>query len=394
MKNILPKGFYDYSGDEVLKREQVYQYLLKIADEYACEHVQVSTVGYAAEFLEFGTAAKERTFQFYDNHERKLMLCADSIRAILRLYKSKYTNGYPARFVGKVPVFRYRKKKYRNWEHLIISMVNVPSDVYVDYILVEMAYRFLHHYISNLYISINFYGIYENYGNEMGISHDEIFQMLYYRYILEKDISECTNDSHLQAFVQYIENLQNGTKKKQDMLLQISSDYPFLEVTVKKYLEYLQLLDKNMLPYEISWTNFCSIEYASDISFQIFTDGGVRKIADGGGYHYIAGKCVEGITTCYSFAASMEYIIDNYDIHLEQEEPVYVIKSDCSYSFYDEVCKEMKKHGYHIYEVLNKKSIEKTISKLPAHSKHIIVGKIEEERSYVQVTPDTRIILK
>lgn len=389
----MPIGFYDYVNDEVEKREKVYQEFLKVVEGYHFQKVKASVVAYADDFLSFGTAAQNRSYCFGGTMKDKYMLGSDSMVAMLRIYKNKFISKEAVRLVGRIPVFRHRKKKYKNWDHLIYTMINEKNDIYNDYLIIHLANKFLKKYYDDLFFTINFYGFFELAANEYGIEHDEVFDFLYQRYILKKDYQEITfTQQDMLLFMQALEKLEEVSYTAAEALEFIGEIYPFTESLVKQYIQYIQLLNREEISYVVSWTNYCSVEYCSGIAFQIFVDGKRRKMGDGGGYHYIAHKSVNCIETCYSFATSLEFMIETCHIECASHSILYVIKEDCSILFYQKMCEQLRIHGFEVHEVMGNESLRRKLTKLPKHSSYCIVGSIEEKQRFITCNNEVIIV--
>lgn len=384
MEFKLPNGFYDYVDNEVEKREKVYQEFLEVVKCYHFQKVKASVVGYADDFLSFGTAAQNRSYCFGGALKDKYMLGSDSLATMLRIYKNKFISKGAVRLVGIIPVFRHRKKKYKNWDHLIYTMINEKNDIYNDYLIIHLANKFLEKYYDNLLFTINFYGFFELAANEYGVERDKIFDLLYQRYILKKDYQEITfTQQNILRFIQSLERLEEVSYTSVEALDYIGELYPFTEKLVEQYIQYIQLLNRDKISYVISWINYCSVEYCSGIAFQVFVDERSRKMGDGGGYHYMAHKSIDSIETCYSFATSLEFMIETCRIECATHLILYVIKEDCSILFFQQICKQLRIHGYEVHEVIGNESLRKKLSKLPKHSSYCVVGSIEETQRFI-----------
>jgi histidyl-tRNA synthetase len=159
----LPRGFYDHTGKIAEKMRMVVDDFYRCGKLYGFEWMDLSLVGYQETFLAFGSAAHNRGYRFTDRGGRKLMLCADSLATSLRVYRKKLDESgvNVMRLMGRVQVFRHRKRKYRNWSHLVLSAFNEDNALIISLVLINFANDFLTHYYSHIKYTLYFYGIYE-----------------------------------------------------------------------------------------------------------------------------------------------------------------------------------------------------------------------------------------
>ena len=379
----LPHGFFDYVGEPAEKMLMVINEFHRTGNLYGFDWMDLSHVGYEETYLEFGSAARDRGYCFTDSGGRKLMLCADSLAASLRAYRKQVeaSRGQTARLMGRVEVFRHRKKKYRNWSHLVFSMFNEKNIASANTVLVTFANDFLLRYYPEIRYTFFFYDIYEKVFEHFGISIDEGFNALYEMY----ELGRRNTDLSSHQLINRIETICVSQEGIYQTLVALEVEFPFLKCTVDEINDYLKILSLLRLDYTVSWTNFRAIEYSSGICFIVtdLTTGG--RIADGGAYHRVVNQIDPTILNCFSFACLLEDIALNKMVKPEMNPVFYIIKLDCSSYFFALASASLRKRGIPVIETAADKKLSRVIASLPAKSKYSVIGQMEEQNGRIEI---------
>jgi|GEM_PF-5223028 len=379
LRKELPKGFYDYSGYRAENIRVIINDFFQCCKKFGFQYCENSLVGFENTFLEFGTAAIGRGYQFEDNKGRKLMLCADSLSSMLRICcKHVATSDNNLRIMGRVQIFRYRRKAYRNWSHLIATMVNESNSLIAYNDLFLVANNFLSKYYGNITFEIYVYSIFETLFETYDIDKKVAFQLMHNKLVKKEVLDNFELDRIIETVLKSATN-SDGSLLVLDNLLKV---YPLLQDVINELRDLLNLLSRQGISYAIVWDNFKAIEYSSGVCF-IVKDENNQIIADGGAYNRIVSELDEKIINCYSFACSLENILDKYNYLILDSNinSIYLIKLDCSSQFFAQVCAFYRAREVNVFPICSDKKLSKVLSNLPKNSKYIVIGKKEEENT-------------
>lgn len=389
MKNRMagiPKGFYDVVGNNANQQFDIIEDFYKIGRTYGYELAYPSEVGLEDTYLSFGTAAHGRAYAFEDMGHTRLMLSSDSLASCIRAYLSMENQAQVYRMMAKVPVFRCRHKKYRRWNHLIYTIFQEANDVIATLSLLSVANDFLKKYYLNLTYAISLYGLFENYCAKLNCTHEQMYEAMH-TYYDEKQVRE----NVIFDFIKNIEQLGRSRKAWCESLDLIVSVYPELLQIVNRYREFFVALEHLNINFYIDWEHYHAIEYSSGICFLVKDDTGAT-IADGGAYDYLVHQLNPSIEYCYSFACSLE-TIPGCDFS-KKHKILYLLKMDCSIGFFLDVCGQLRKKGYNVYELAVNQKMKKVLNKLPRNSIYVCVGKSEEESKKLQIGEKQIMVIK
>lgn len=375
----LPFGFFEYLGKDAEKQRTVLEHFYSVGYNYNYQLAFPCEVGFQDTYLSFGNAATGRSYCFSDLHGNDLMLSADSLATSLRIYANSQEFPKNVRMMSDVPVFRYRKKKYRRWHHLIYNLFNESDEILASYSLITSSYLFLKQYVDKFRYQISFYGIFEELCKYFDISREAMYRELYFKY--EKNMA---TESAVGAIITDIERICTIKNNWRETFNILKGRYSCLEQLLGSYSVYLNLLEKAEIPFNISWTNYHAIEYSSGICFVVFVGDSDKIFADGGSYQYIVQSCYPQITSCYSFACSLEAVA-NYINNEEPRDVLYLLMMDCSIEFFCATCNKLRENGYFVHEMKVNKSVSKTLKSLPPYSKYLIIGRSEEISKMVKI---------
>lgn len=371
-ERFLPKGFFDYCGDEAECMLKAAECFLKNGRRYGFVPAALSEVGFRKDYEDFGTASNERSYTFCDMGGNDLMLASDSLASTIRMYRGAFDGCRNIRVMSVTPVFRCRKKKYRRWHHLIYTMINESDCLNAEISLFEMANTFLSNYYNNFRYSIYLYEIFDAMCEYYGNNHKEIYTLLYLKY--QKGEKICGD---LAKQIEQIEQIGISSSNWMIALKKISDCFPWSKNAVDFCMEFLHFLDVKGINYKVEWDNYHAIEYSSGICFLVKDDKGRHTLADGGAYNYVVKK-YNNIRNCYSFACSLEAIRELVEI--KENNNLYLVKLDCSYVFFHSAAEAIRKRGIPVFEVVSKGNLNKALKSVPVHSRCCLVGKEEEEK--------------
>lgn len=379
----LPKGFYDAVGNLAKQQLTVLEDFYSTGMCYGFEPAFLSEVGLEDTFLSFGTAAHGRGYLFEDEGKERLMLSADSLASCIRAYLSNSNTSNIHRMMSKVPVFRHRHKKYRRWSHLIYSIFQEPDGVMAVLSLLEVANSFLKKYYDKLVFAISLYGLFEGYCEHLSCTHEQMYEALHSKY----DLGKCA-DNEIFAFIEQIECFGKNRSSWHQSLESIRNEFPKLSNIVDRYSAFFVGLEHMGIDFYIDWEHYHAIEYSSGICFLVKNTAGAT-IADGGSYDYLVHSLNKKIDYCYSFACSLEGIQQKASIR-KNTRVLYLIKMDCTVSFFLDVCTYLRDNGYIIHELSTMNKLREILKRLPDHSKYICIG--QKEESSRELIVDNRII--
>lgn len=372
----LPKGFFDYIGNDGKKQYNVLKHFFKTGSIYDFEFASLSDVGCSDSYINFGSAALGRSYKFDINKDYSLMLASDSLASTVRAYSANgsYSN---KRMMSNTAIFRHRKKKFRRWHHMIYTMFNESDELNASITNILLTNQFLSRYYTTLIYNHSLYGIFDAAAEYFQISNKDMKDCMYNYYCGEY------NQDYVYNFISNIEKIGITSVNFTEAFSKINDKYPFEANTLKRYTEYFSIIEKEKIKYKIVWDSYHAIEYSSDICYLVKDGVSDKSIADGGSYKHFVNNYNPNIKNCYSTAFSLENI---YNLETQGDETIYLIKLDCSYDYFLKCQKNLRNKGYKVHEIINnKRSLRAVLKTLPANSKFAVIGKKEEENQSLQI---------
>jgi histidyl-tRNA synthetase len=167
----------------------------------------------------------------------------------------------------------------------------------------------------------------------------------------------------------------------------LDSQQYFNDIYVKTNV--VEQLEKQHIPFEFKWDAYRAIEYHTGIAFCVYdTEEGVR-IADGGGYHNIVNTIDNRIFSCYSFACSLESVVQHiFSRELDQKNApsvCHVMNFGTSFDYFAETCSYLRSIGIPVKEYWSETSPKKFLSKLSSNDNHCIIGLTEETTRAIRI---------
>ena len=200
----LPKGFYDVTDIEAKKELKILKSFIENGYLYGYNIAYPSEVGLQSNYLLFGSAALGRSYTFEDMGKNSLMLSSDSLASCIRAYLSINEQYKQYRMMAKVPVYRYRHKKYRRWNHLIYTIFQEDDEVMATVSLLLAGNSFLTMYYKKLQFSISFYGLFEEACDFLNCTHEDMYNSLF---------TFCSSkDYEPNRIYEYIKSIKNIVK--------------------------------------------------------------------------------------------------------------------------------------------------------------------------------------
>ena len=375
----LPKGFFDTTGELAFQYHLAIEDFYKTGNEFGFHLSYPSEVGFQSTYLKFGSAAKGRCYCFQDLGNNAIMLSSDSLATCIRQYLGSTECGKINRIMAKTPVFRYKHKKYRRFNHLVYTIFQERDEMSATLALFKAAHCYLSHYYDNLEYDIYLYGIFEEAMQILGRTHEQIFDVLFSRSRHEGGYG----DTEIDTFIQKVETVGLKSKSWHEAFQELAAMFPGLGSLLNRYSIFFNVLDEKKIKYNVMWKDYRAVEYSSGICFIVKDEK--NTIADGGSYTYIVNKLNPSILTCYSFACSVESLPIK-DTHLTNgPNIIYIVKLDCSFHFFLRAVDRLREQGYNIHELVSSEPLRKTLRELPQQSKVVIVGMEEEEKQKVVV---------
>lgn len=372
----LPNGFYDYAGVEAEKRRIVTDDFREVGKLYGFDWADPSPVGYEETYLSFGSAAIDRGYQFEDPGGRKLMLCADSLATALRIHRkvTEANAGKTSRIMGEFPVFRNRRKKYRNWSHLSVSMFNETDNFQSNMVLVNFFNDFAKPYYPEMKYDIYFYDVFEQVFKKEGISKDQGWEALY-------NVNKGNTKGDAEAVVMDIFNTCGQSDNWRFQFHYLEKKYPYLKELLNNHKKYLNILEKKGLDYSVKWEDGKAIEYSSGTCFLVYDKSSGKRIADGGSYEASANKMDKNIKNCFSLACSLHDFTEKVDLNEKDFNKHYFLKKDCSDDFFTDSCQYVRDvMRIPVIEIdASKKKLNEVLCGLPKEAKYSVIGRNEED---------------
>ena len=375
----LPKGFFDTTGELASQYHLAIEDFYKTGNKFGFRLSYPSEVGFQSTYLNFGTAAKGRCYCFQDLGNNAIMLSSDSLATCIRQYLGSPECGKINRVMAKTPVFRYKHKKYRRFNHLVYTIFQEKDEISATLALFKAAHCYLSHYYDNLEYDIYLYGIFEEAVQILNRTHEQIFDVLFSK----SRYGEGFGDSEIAAFIQEIETVGLNSKSWHEAFHNLSEMFPRLEPLLDRYSIFFDVLDEKKIKYHVMWRDYRAVEYSSGICFIVKDEK--DTLADGGSYTYIVNKLNPSILTCYSFACSVESLPIKDTQPINGPNIIYVIKLDCSLPFFLRTADMLRDEGYNIHELVSSEPLRKTLRELPKQSKVVVVGMEEEKKQKVIV---------
>lgn len=386
----LPHGFFDYVGENAELRREIYNEFIKIGKSFGMDDVHLCPIGYESTFTKMGTINEETVYPFKDNGGRDLMLSADSLSSMTRMFRNLMNSArtLKGRYVGKSEIFRNRRKKYRNWSHLIGTYFNESNELAGDISIILFAKTFLEKYYKSIKFNINDYGILNEVFKESNITPEQGYEMLYRMYT-KKEESDFAEYGEASQIIRDIDEIAIANPDYKEKLDAIAKKYEFLQPRVNILKRYCNVIEKNGVNFDFVFGNYRAIEYHSGLYFYVRDDVRNCNIADGGGYHRSVNKVDNRIKLCHSFACSLEDIVTHVlrekESNTKKNNSVYALKLDASDEFFYRVCEYLRKLGYNVNDIWAEENVKKVLSKLPRDYKKVFIGSQEEESQRISI---------
>ena len=387
----LPHGFFDYVGENAELRREIYNEFINTGKSFGMDNVHLCPIGYESTFTRMGTINIETVYPFKDNGGRDLMLSADSLSSMTRMFRNLMNSAgtLKGRYVGKSEIFRNRRKKYRNWSHLIGTYFNESNELAGDISIILFAKTFMEKYYKNIKFIINDYGILNEVFKASNITSKQGYEMLYRMYT-KKEESDFAEYGEASKIIRDIDEISTAHPDYKEKLEAIAQKYDFLQGRVDTLKRYCNVLEKNGVNFDFVFGAYKAIEYHSGLYFYVRDDVRNCNIADGGGYHKSVNEVDNRIEMCHSFACSLEDIVtyvlrEKEDSVTKKDDLVYALKLDASDEFFYRVCEHLRKLGCNVKDIWAEENLKKILSKLPRDCKKAFVGSKEEMTQRVSI---------
>lgn len=386
----LPHGFFDYVGENAELRREIYNEFIKTGKSFGMDNVHLCPIGYESTFTKMGTINRETVYPFKDNGGRELMLSADSLSSMTRMFRNLMNSAgtLKGRYVGKSEIFRNRRKKYRNWSHLIGTYFNESNELAGDISIILFAKTFMEKYYKNIKFTINDYGILNEVFKNCNLSQEQGYELLYRMYT-KKEESDFEEYGEASKILRDIDKISSEHTNCQDKLNAMSQKYDFLQERIEILKRYCDILEKNGVNFDLIFGSYKAIEYHSGLYFYVRDNFRNCNIADGGGYHRSVNELDSRIQMCHSFACSLEDIVTHVlrekEETITKDDTLYVLKLDASDQFFYEVCEHLRTLGYNVNDIWVEENFKKVLSKLPRDCKKVFVGSQEESTKRVSI---------
>lgn len=376
----LPKGFHEYCGDKAQVHKNILDQFYANGKLFGYQLSYLSEVGFARTYMKFGSASRGRGYDFFDKGGNHLMLASDSLATCIRYYVGSTYVGKNLRMMSCVPVYRYRNKKFRRWNQLIYTCFQEADDINAFISLLVCADGFLKKFYKKLQYDISIYTIFEVASQYYNVSHEMMYDVLYRYYYKNNEEFEKEKEKECFEFVKNVEQIGNENPNYEQAFEKLEEKYFFLKESLAECRGIFHYLNKLQIDFKIVWHVYHAIEYSSGICFVVRSGKEKKLIADGGNYNWIVNNLNPSVTNCWSFACSLE-AIEIQDT--KAIDVVYAIKLDCTYIFWQEVLKELRKRHIAVHEIVATKKLSKITKSISKEFKVIIIGKKEEENKKI-----------
>jgi hypothetical protein len=338
----LPHGFFDIGGPDAAARLAIADAFRITAESFGFERFFPSTVGFESIFTGFGSESGERLFRFPDRKGRPLALTSDSLIAAARTAADFATaDSLPVHLYGIVPVFRYRRAPYRNWNHLLLSFFNEAQGAIADVALPRALTAFLTGLHVPFMLDCCDYSILDAVLAARGFGRDAARRALYN---VRKGVIVDPAEELVAAL------LAGGTP---GTAMGLADGDASVARRLAAAAEVMALLHECGVPAEQNWRFDHGAEHHSGFSFVIratAADGNTVDIGDGGGFHTRVNSSFGALRTTWSTALSLDLMADRGMAGAVVLPTVEMIQLDASASFFFLACERIRAAGVAVRE--------------------------------------------
>ncbi|MFF7393259.1 ATP phosphoribosyltransferase regulatory subunit [Streptomyces scabiei] len=358
-----PRGFADDVGPMAAGIFRAEAEFRSAASSFGFLPVQVSPVGYAATFEQFGTAATGRIFSFEDLGGRELALTADSLVAVLRAIagSGELRHGQPVRAAACVPVARYRHKRRRGWTQAVAVLCNEQDEVGADLTLLRLWTALL----SGRAPGAGFR--YCDFDMIDTLAEDEGLSLVQARTALHQARKEQpVADQRAMGFLQRYQELVAlcGDSEAEQSLSAIDRAEPLLRSRTSHVRQVISTAGGlgAATAFSLKWPR--ATEYGAGLSFTVHDQDG-RMLGDGGGYHHVIRALREDIQTCWSTAVSVELLAELVPESPTQQVHLLKVHGSADLDFFLAAASELRACGMQVIEHWRPGRLGRELKRMP-----------------------------
>lgn len=358
-----PRGFTDEVGPTaagILRAEEEFR---AAASSFGFLPVQVSPVGYAATFEQFGTAAAGRIFSFADLGGRELALTADSLVGVLRALagSGELRHGRPVGAAACVPVARYRHKRRRGWTQAVAVLCNEQDELGADLTLLRFWIALLSGHAHRAGFRYCDFEMIDTLAEDEGLSPVQARAALY-QARKEQPIA----DRSALGFLRRHQNLVAlcGGRHTEKSLAAIDSAEPLLRSRTRHVRRVLSTAGElgAATAFSVDWPR--ATEYGAGLSFTVHDADG-RMLGDGGGYHHVVRSLREDIQTCWSTAVSVELLAELVPADSTQQVHLLRVHSSADLNFFLAAASDLRASGMQVIEHWRPGRLNRELKRMP-----------------------------
>ncbi|MDI5963972.1 ATP phosphoribosyltransferase regulatory subunit [Streptomyces sp. SL13] len=298
---MLPPGFKDVVGEDAERINSAEALFLEVASTFGYAQVRSAPLSYVSDYLTFGSAAAGRIFDFVDRGGRHVALTANALVALLRAVSGAdaLRPAEPTLVAAAVTVARHQRKPLRSWTQLVATMCNEPDEFAAQLTMLRLWAALLAG--TGCVVTLRDHRVVDTLADECGLGATEARDILHRWRKGEEPAGDAAQLCDRLSRLSKIDHDQPVTAQ----LREVTALEPALTGRGAQVDRVMRYLDRVGLPCRLDWNLADVTEYRSDLCFEI-TDPGGQVVAEGGGYHALAGGLGTGASTCWSTAGSAE----------------------------------------------------------------------------------------
>jgi histidyl-tRNA synthetase len=309
-----------------------------------------------------------------------LALTADSLIVAARTAAGVVASAPgPVHLYGVVPIFRYRRARYRNWNHLVLSFFNEDGGMGSDLALARVLKAFFDRLQVTFSLDCCDYGTFDAVLAARG------FDAPSGRRVLHEVRKGQVDGPAGELVAALLEGAGPGPA------LELSNGNEAVAGRLATMNETLGALRACEVPVEQNWRFDHGGEHHSGFSFVIRAtgaDGKLADVGDGGGFHAIVRSSFPALRTAWSSALSLDIMADLGMAGAASSSIVHMVHLDSTVSFFVRACGQVRASGLAVREHESVHRVSRFVNGLPKERTAFfcLVGRREEETGSVRLT--------
>ncbi|MEU8678112.1 ATP phosphoribosyltransferase regulatory subunit [Streptomyces sp. NPDC048560] len=359
-----PRGFADDVGPVAAGIFRAEAEFRSVVSSFGFLPVQVSPVGYAATFEQFGTAAAGRIFSFADLGGRELALTADSLVGVLRALAGTgaLRHGRPVRAAACVPVARYRHKRRRGWTQAVAALCNEQDELGADLTLLRLWTTLLDGRAPGSGFRYCDFSMIDKLAEDEGLSLLQARNAMH-----QARKQQPVGDQSASSFLRRYQKLVGlcGDADAKQALAAIDCAEPLLRSRTSHVRQVLGTAGGlgAATAFSVDWPR--ATEYCAGLSFTVHDADG-RMLGDGGGYHHVVRALREDVQTCWSTAVSIELLAELLPADSTEQVHLLKVHGSADLSFFLSAARELRACGTQVIEHWRPGRIGRELKRMPS----------------------------